>query len=147
MRKLASEETKGHQRLESKESLIVPKNYQKSVPKLEQEAFITEISDLGFDGSAINFNQVSEPEIFNSTDLKDDIICAFQIFDREETGLISLDKLRLVITHFGNTMEPEEAELLLASIQDFIIKKNGKKYVDYYTLFSPEEKPNKSFCP
>ncbi|CAI2383011.1 unnamed protein product [Moneuplotes crassus] len=151
MPKSNKEEAKGHSRLGSKGIDIDSSSYANTTELLSMkqghEGFMTEMSDLGGDGTVINLNPAENDELFNGEDFKDEIISAFQVFDKEKKGLISKQKLKIIITQLGKTMKPEDAEFLVNSLQDEIVIKNGIQFINYYNLFCPENNPRKSFFP
>ncbi|XP_075591055.1 uncharacterized protein LOC142597941 [Dermatophagoides farinae] len=48
------------------------------------------------------------------TDTEEELIEAFQVFDREGNGYISAQELRHVMTQLGERLTPEEADLMIA---------------------------------
>ncbi|EZG72286.1 calmodulin [Gregarina niphandrodes] len=48
------------------------------------------------------------------TDTEEELIEAFQVFDREGNGLITAQELRHVLTQLGEKLSPEEADLMIS---------------------------------
>ena len=62
-------------------------------------------------------NCAGELQIHNNIDNEDDIKAAFQIFDKDDNGMIKLEELRHVVNRIGDPMQHEEIEAFIQEVQ------------------------------
>lgn len=75
------------------------------------------------------FQQLAkEPPFASHTGNPEDYVKAFQIFDRDMTGLIGLGELKYILTSIGEPLSETEVEELLKNVQ---VKDDKVDYADF----------------
>lgn len=95
------------------------------------QSFPTSKSTVTFDQllAAIQAALASNPNKFQPQTTAEEFIQGFQVFDKDNNGLISIGELRYVLTSLGEKMTDAEVDELVKYIE---VNKNG--YVNYEQL-------------
>ncbi|CCH57979.1 hypothetical protein TBLA_0A01790 [Henningerozyma blattae CBS 6284] len=100
--------------------------------QLTQDILKTSSKDqLSFDDINLLIKE-NEKSLTATTDAKvDDFIKAFQVFDKENTGKVSVGDIRYMLTGLGEKLSDEEVDELLKGVQvDADGSVNYKKFIE-----------------
>ena len=100
---------------DNKSGYIDSKDLSSALKSLTPSLTDKEIINLTKDLKKVDFNLFSQlaHKSHKQSDIEDDVINAFRVFDKNETGLITLNELKHIMTTTGDKLTEQEVNLMI----------------------------------
>ena len=74
---------------------------------------IKNVDDINFEEGGIDFDEFIELMVKHGTDINEEIVESFKVFDRNGDGLITEEELKITMDHLGDPMEEEDVKAMI----------------------------------